>query len=744
MKTFVIVIVLLLFKFNVGNTQVSIVVNNGPFASVQQASAGENTVDFFDNNLSDDRACTESFAAMELFKYLPQATLIKQEQIKIIQPGILPKSGNLFLIGSRYSNPVIDKYDLPKGTQLENEQSFSIRSFKENERVITIIEGADRIGALYGVYRYLEELGIKFIGLGEKGTIFPDSKITIPSGLNISENPSYFTRGFYSWNDRKTDPEFFLWMARNKLNYWTTENQPVNFLKKIGIKLSAGGHRTQGIVFNSDDEYSYNHPVFKGDENKPADPNKVGDEYKGDLNNDGKLSYFEAHPEWYGMKDGKRMKIIYSDNASQTGTNFCTSNEDARKEFAKKITSQLIEGQWKYVDLFEFWLFDGGPNLWCNCDLCRQSAGSYSDRLLIVTYDILKEFDRQTKSGKLNRRVEVSSIAYHATLDPPTKPLPEDYDYKNSSITFFPIGRCYVHPFADPVCTEINQWQLKAYQGWTTGDRRYYKGSLFVGEYFNVSSFKNMPVVFSKIMAVDIPWYYNNGARQFHYMHSPDTLWGTWTLNQYLMGKLLWNVNSDAAILKDEYFNSYYPATAVTTRKFYEQLEFATANIKVFKHYVETGNGNSYTLRSRLLKGETFPLNHLHYDEYHPVLNDGPDLAQMIDAIELAKRYIEESLLICSNPIEQMRLLEDKERFDYGYSMYRFLYHIVRTSLFHKKGDKVMASNEFAIVDKYAEELRNMVEVAHVSSADGNAPNGFEATQVVGVFNEFLKLYGKK
>jgi len=43
-------------------------------------------------------------------------------------------------------------------------------------------------------------------------------------------------------------------------------------------------------------------------------------------------------------------------------------------------------------------------------------------------------------------------------------------------------------------------------------------------------------------MAADIPWYYQTGARHFHYMHVPTGLWGTWRINQYLMGRLLWNV----------------------------------------------------------------------------------------------------------------------------------------------------------------------------------------------------------
>jgi len=36
-----------------------------------------------------------------------------------------------------------------------------------------------------------------------------------------------------------------------------------------------------------------------------------------------------------------------------------------------------------------------------------------------------------------------------------------------------------------------------------------------------------------------------------------------------------------------------------------------------------------------------------------------------------------------------------------------------------------------------------MIDVVQISSDHANSPNGFEATQSVGVFNEFLKLYGK-
>jgi len=55
-----------------------------------------------------------------------------------------------------------------------------------------------------------------------------------------------------------------------------------------------------------------------------------------------------------------------------------------------------------------------------------------------------------------------------------------------------------------------------------------------------------LPAVFTRIIKTDVPWYYAHGARHFHYMHLLVKLWGTWSLNQYLLSKILWNVDIDA------------------------------------------------------------------------------------------------------------------------------------------------------------------------------------------------------
>ncbi len=197
--------------------QVTIVVNPGPFSSVEEAAGSEEKVDWWDDELSDDRACTECFAALELSRFLTACTTLREDEISLHSPDKLPLHGDVFLVGSRQSNPLIASRELPEGDELKTDQSFHLQAIQEENRTITIIEGKDRAGTLYGVYCYLEQMGIRFYGLGEKGTVYPSKPAELRRTLNLIENPSFLTRGFWAREERGNE-EFFLWMARNRMN----------------------------------------------------------------------------------------------------------------------------------------------------------------------------------------------------------------------------------------------------------------------------------------------------------------------------------------------------------------------------------------------------------------------------------------------------------------------------------------------------------------------------------------------
>ena len=58
--------------------QLIILVNCGGFTSIEKAAYGEEKVDWWDGDLTDDRACTESFAAVELRNFLAECLGDKQ------------------------------------------------------------------------------------------------------------------------------------------------------------------------------------------------------------------------------------------------------------------------------------------------------------------------------------------------------------------------------------------------------------------------------------------------------------------------------------------------------------------------------------------------------------------------------------------------------------------------------------------------------------------------------------------
>ena len=443
----------------------TVVVDTGPLGDVEQAEGAERQVNWWDDDKTDDTACTAAFAAGELQAFLPRCTAIGPTGITWAAPDKLPAEGDLVILLSGDAPVPGALLSAEETAVAESAESYRIRSLSRAGRVITVIRGRDRVGVLYGAYAWLERLGMGFYGLGAQGTVQPDKASALPADLDIAGTPSYLTRGFWAWEDRG-DSDFFLWMARNRLNLWTPASVGhIPLLKKLGIKLIAAHHDVQHFTLSPKAEYPYNRAGFAGDDAKPADPYAAGSEFAGDTDKDGKLTYFEAHPEWYCLKAGKRSDHI----APEVGDNFCTSNADARTELVRNLVSNCVDGRWKYADVLNFWMLDGGK--WCECPECVKQ-GTYTDRLMIVIDATLRGLKAARQEGRLRRPLQLVTLAYHETLAPPTRPLPAGFDYANLSVTYFPIERCYAHPLADPTCTEVNERMTREYQGWATGAGR--------------------------------------------------------------------------------------------------------------------------------------------------------------------------------------------------------------------------------------------------------------------------------
>ena len=143
---------------------------------------------------------------------------------------------------------------------------------------------------------------------------------------------------------------------------------------------------------------------------------------------------------------------------------------------------------------------------------------------------------------------------------------------------------------------------------------------------------------------------------------------------------------------------------------FTQYLEQATSNLKPFKHYA---GKNIYKMRTRLAKDtmNIFPLDHLHYDVFHPEKNDGPDVVEMVDLMKQARTELDAAMLQCKDKTEEARLIEDAKRFEYGEATINFYYYLVRTALLHRNAEEASAKQEFIKAKYLADKLRTMKDV---------------------------------
>jgi len=717
----------------------------GSYADAWQAGNSEDEVNWFDRDESDDRICTEAFAAVELRNYLCRIGGLDPEDKSLMpivnsRPG-LPSADCIIVVGRCALEEPYNR--LNREISHKSSEAFLVRSGKINSRNILIIRGNSRAGALYGVYDLLEQLGCRWFGPGPMGEIIPRRARISLKHLDHQEAPATDLRGFWisdgevesrrmTWEGSYTDrgnPEFFDWMGKNRLNFFWNKEKLWRGMKKRGINLSCGGHVPYLELLHPDTPYSYDHPLFKGDESLPADPYPLCKEYAGDLNGDNRLVYSEAHPEWYGLtSQGKRFFPT-----TPFGTNYCSSSQSGFNEFMKNMIGYFQQdGVWHNAEILDFWPLDGGE--WCRCPACR-NLGNETDQLLHMLYKVRKRLHQAYLDRELNRDIKVYSLIYIQTVVLPSRELPPDFDYQNTAMVYFPILRCYAHNFDDPSCTETNQRYLDILNSWLSPECKY-RGRLFLGEYYNISGFRDLPLVFKTTMAHDIPFFIRSGISGFHYMHTPTTDLGVRRLTNYQMARTLWNPDLDPAALWDDYFRNLYGPSAEDMRTFYDLLEKVVSNVRAWRYHLLP----QMKMAARGKADSIFPMSrmseHLHYEPYHPEKNDGLDWQEMIPLLKQCRRCID-TVLASDLPSEvRQRVQEDEYGFRYLEAMLDFYDSLI--SLFILPADDTEARQEaFAQATRNAERLKNY----RIKNPALGVKNAYEAADLGDVYDYVRKQF---
>ena len=405
-------------------------------------------------------------------------------------------------------------------------ESFEIR--QEDNDLLLI--GDSRKGLLYSVYELLEAQGIRWYSPNDE-YVPPLDKLAIPECRKYKyDMPD--GRGFHFEGKLKESRRLAIWMARNRMSIHACFPHSKKLQEKLCFTFKTGGH------------------VFT----KILDPLNIA--------RDGGY-YIDVHKDWYGKRDGE----ITVENA--ISVQFCVTNEELLDELAKTVIDK-INGDWKNEVVFELAGFDTwGAS--CSCEECSK-LGNGTDRTLHYLSHIRKRIDEAYKDGVIDHQVRLSFDAYEGTdtLEAPINPVPQNLIDAGDYPLFCPILRCYKHNLDDSDCPD-NKIYERTLSDWAKTGMM-----LAMNEYYNVSKYEDLPLLFTERMKYDIPYYIEKGVTEIEYMHTPVLEWGVRRLNQYLLANISRDRYCDADKLMEKYFSDLYGKYSDRVRECYKLIEEAT------------------------------------------------------------------------------------------------------------------------------------------------------------------------
>ena len=254
-------------------------------------------------------------------------------------------------------------------------------------------------------------------------------------------------------------------------------------------------------------------------------------------------TYFEAHPEYYAWMNGKRIK-----------DQICPSRPEVLEIAIAKLGAEMASQPDRKI-----WSVSQNDNpSYCQCYLCRKVieeegspagpvirfvnavAARFPDRIIsTLAYEYSRQAPRVTRPAA-NVQIMLCTIELNRSL-----PIADD----PSSRSFF---------------TDIVDW------GRIT--RNIYLWDYTVNFSHNVSPFPNLHV-----LQPNIQFFVRNGARQ-HFQQTNTAPGHEFAeLKSYLLARLLWNPEIDAAAVTKEFLEGYYGAAAPWIQKYIDALRDALA-----------------------------------------------------------------------------------------------------------------------------------------------------------------------
>jgi hypothetical protein len=269
-----------------------------------------------------------------------------------------------------------------------------------------------------------------------------------------------------------------------------------------------------------------------------------------------RAKYFETHPEYFSLINGKRMH-----------DQLCLSNEDVFKIVVERLKEEM-----KKQPSAKVWSVSQNDNFsYCSCPECQkinEKEESPSGALIEFVNKVAREFPNKT----------ISTLAYQYSRKAPKYIKPEDNvqimlctieEDRNKTIEESSIDAIKKNPNAQTFAKDIKDW------GKITKN-------IFLWDYevdfaYSVSPFPNIHVLKPNLL-----FFMENNAFQHFQQANSDVGHEFAELKTYLISKLLWNIGIDQDSIINEFLQGYYGKASSFIRQYIDTLQYFGQSSKVF------------------------------------------------------------------------------------------------------------------------------------------------------------------
>lgn len=365
-----------------------------------------------------------------------------------------------------------------------------------------LLWGGAKRGSLYAVYSFLEEeLGVRWYSSAV--SVAPKTKKYAFTELSHSESPSI--------------------KVRDDL-YYDVINHPDFSGKLRNNHVPLAGRDGKVIPFSSERFWG----VHTFDMMVP------------------KAVYFDKHPEYYSLRDGKRVKEGY--------TQLCLSNPEVLRITIESMRKVMRENP----DYLIYSLTQNDNFDYCECPECQAIADQHGGQsgLMIWFVNQVADAIRDEFPDKY-----IGTFAYQYTRGVPENIQPRE----NVVVRLCSIECCLIHNYDE---CEQNRKFLNDLQGWSA-----ISPHLFIWDYTTAFTQYSLPVPNFKTAKPHIQDFVANKAIGMMEEGDYQTKCGEFNeLKAYLLAKLMWNSEADPEAIIKDFTDGYYGPAGKYIR---EYIEFA-------------------------------------------------------------------------------------------------------------------------------------------------------------------------